>query len=436
MHTQMEQLLHYTWKHRFFPLEPLRTTAGEELDVVDTGLHNFDAGPDFFNAKVKIGGRLWAGNVEIHERASDWYRHGHDKDAAYNNTILHVVATDDGPVKTLSGRTLPQLVLAVPEGIRRSFEELRSEEHYPPCYRIIPRLPLLTQHAWLSALTTERLEQKTLRIGQYLERTGQDWERAFFIALARNFGFSVNSEAFEQWALGLDFTALGKHRDDALQVEAFFFGQAGLLEESAVPEERRDDHYRLLLREYRFLQSKFGLRPMAAHQWKMLRLRPQNFPCIRLSQLAGLYHERRVDFSRILEARTPQALRTLLRATATPYWQEHYAFGKAGAMQAKTLQEGSLDLLIINTVAPVLFAYGRTRAEEELCERAFELLETTKAERNFITRSWAEAGIRAEHAADSQALIQLKREYCDRKDCLRCRFGTEYLKPATSPIHS
>lgn len=430
MPTFMEQLLHYTWKHRFFPLEPLRTTTGEEVDVIDTGLHNFDAGPDFFNAKVKIGGRLWAGNVEIHERASDWYRHGHDKDAAYESTILHVVETDDAEVRTPSGRILPQLVLPVPQSIKNSFEELQHEEHYPPCYRIIPRLPLLTQHAWLSALTTERLEQKTRRIEGYLQRTGQDWERTFFIVLARNFGFSVNSEAFEQWAFSLDLSALSKHRDDALLVEAFFFGQAGLLEEEAVEASCRDEHYQLLLREYRFLQSKFGLKPIGSGTWKMLRLRPQNFPCIRLSQLANLYHERRVDFSHILEASTAQALRDLLCATVTPYWQNHYAFGKSGTMAPKRLQEGSLDLLIINTVAPILFSYGRSRAEEALCERAFELLETTRPERNFITRSWADAGIRAEHAADSQALIQLKREYCDRKDCLRCRFGTEYLRPA------
>ena len=424
----MEQLLHYVWKHRLYPAAPLVADSGEAVEVIDPGLHNRDAGPDFFNAKIRIGGKLWAGNVEIHERSSDWYRHGHERDAAYCNTILHVASAIDTEVRTLHGEAVPQLRLAVPDGIRGNYEELLAEENYPPCYRIIPALSLLTQHAWMSALTAERLEEKTERITQYLGRTGGDWEWTFFIALARNFGFSVNSDAFEEWAFTIRPSDIGKHRDDLFQVEAFFFGQAGLLGDNATALDLQDDYFRRLQREYRFLQNKFSLHPLDTKRWRFLRLRPQNFPYVRLAQLASLYHGGRVNLSRIIETEDPKQLRELLRATATPYWQEHYTFGRRAAATPKTLQEGSLDLLLINTVAPVLFAYGRERMEEGLCERAFGLLESTRAEHNFITRSWASAGIKAENAADSQALIHLKKNYCDRKDCLRCRFGAEYLK--------
>ena len=424
----MEQLLHFTWKYRYFPPQHLATSDDESVDIIDVGLHNFNAGPDFFNAKVRIGGHLWVGNVEIHLRSSDWYRHGHEKDPAYNNTVLHVATEIDRDVVTQSGIRVPQMQLSVPDVIRRNYEQLLRDESFPPCYRIVPTLPSVVRQAWLSALTTERFEQKTQRIQNYLERTQGDWERTFFVALARTFGFGVNSEAFEQWALHLNFAALGKHRDNMEQVEALFFGQAGLLEPDVVPEERRDEYFSLLLREYSFLKNKFGLTSVPASSWRMLRLRPQNFPCVRLSQLADLCYYRKVDFSRILAATSPKELRTLLAATATLYWQTHYTFGHETPPTSKTLRSSSLDLLMINTIAPLLFAYGRSHSQEDLCDRAFELLESIRAEKNYITRSWEAAGISAQSAADSQALIQLKLSYCDRRDCLRCRFGAEYLK--------
>ena len=424
----MEQLLHFTWKYRYFPPQQLTTSDGKEVEIIDVGLHNHNAGPDFFNAKIRIGGHLWVGNVEIHDNSSDWYRHGHEKDPAYNNTILHIATVIDREVVTQSGIRVPQMQLSVPETIRLRYEQLQHDELFPPCYRIVPKLPSIVRQAWLSALTTERFEQKTLRIHNYLERTQGDWERTFFVALARNFGFGVNSEAFEMWALNLNFSALGKHRDNMEQVEALFFGQAGLLEPDAVPDDRRDNYYALLRREYTFLKNKFGLNAIPASSWRMLRLRPQNVPCVRLSQLADLYYRRKVDFSRILAAPSIADLRTLLTATATPYWQTHYTFGHEAPSSPKTLRSSSLDLLMINTIAPLLFAYGRNHSMDNLCDRAFELLESIRAEHNYITRSWEKAGIEAKSAADSQALIQLKLSYCDRRDCLRCRFGAEYLK--------
>jgi len=432
MHTEMELLLHYTWQHRLFPSDILRAESGRRIDVIDPGLHNLHDGPDFFNAKIKIGDTLWVGNVEIHDRSSDWYRHGHDSDERYNNTILHVATIIDREVRTQKGDVVEQVQLSVPTDVLRNYTALLNEEHYPPCYRVIPKLPALTQHAWLSALTVERLEAKTERILKYLEQTEGDWERTFFVALARNFGFSTNAEAFEEWALSFPLSAVGKHRDDRFQVEAIFFGQAGFLADEFVAAEQRDDYFKKLQKEYRFLAHKFSLKPMDWHRWRFMRVRPPAFPTVRLSQLAELYWEQRVDFSQLIGTADFDALRALLRVGPTPYWETHFAFGREAAgeaeKKARQLSAQSLDLLLINTIAPLLFAYGRERMDERLCERAFSILERVKPESNYITRAWKAVGIAAETAADSQALLQLKRQYCDRKDCLRCRFGGEYLR--------
>ena len=424
----MEELLHYTWQHRLFPVAPLATTDGAPVEVIDPGLHNRDAGPDFFNAKVKIDGTLWVGNVELHCRASDWRRHGHDADPAYNSVVLHVVGEADCEVRTAEGRRLPQLRLEVPASLRDNYRMLLAESHYPPCYRVVPRIGRFVVDSWLSALTVERLESKAGRIAGLVRTTVADWEYVCFATLARNFGFGVNGDAFEEWARHVSLQQIGKHRDSLFQVEAYFLGQAGLLaDESAAP----DDYYLRLREEYLFLARKFSLTPMPAERWRFLRLRPQNFPHVRLSQLARLYHEGRAEFSRLLEADGPDALRACLATSVTPYWETHYAFGHESPRRSKALQRASLDLLIINTVVPLFFAYGRWRHDEALCERAFALLEQLGAENNFITRSWRAAGIRVESAADSQALVHLRRNYCDRKDCLRCRFGYEYLRDGT-----
>lgn len=409
----MEQLLHYVWQHRMFPLGTLHTTppSGEEpleVEVIDPGLHNFGAGPDFFNAKVRIGGQLWVGNVEIHLRSTDWFRHHHETDAAYSNVILHVVGQKDCEVTAPGSETIiPTLELQVPPEVEANYRELLAEEAYPPCYRVIPQLSKLVVHSWMSALTVERLETKTERIDRWLKHTTNDWEQTFFIVLARAFGFGNNADTFERWAATINPQHICKHRDNLEQVEAFFLGTAGLLREEVGGKREEVGE-----REWRFLQAKFGLAPLPRSAWKMGRLRPQNFPQVRLRQLAELYHSRRLNFSRVRSAANIDELRSLLTAKTEDY----------------TLSQASVDLLIINAVAPILFAYGRHRGDEALTERAFSLLESIKPESNFITRSWAKAGITSQHAADSQALIELRTRYCDRKDCLRCRFGAAYLK--------
>ena len=429
----MEQLLHYTWRHRLLPLTPLVTTDGREVEVIDPGLYNrTNAGPDFFNAKLRINGMLWAGNVEIHQRASEWYQHQHDQDPRYNNVVLHVVGEADTDVMTLDHQYPPQLVLQVPPKVEQNYQELLATDKYPPCYQLIPSLSPLKVHSWMSALQTERLEQKTDAIRQRAERMGGSWEDAYFMTLARNFGFGINGDAFEQWAALVPQQMVGKHRDDLFQVEALFLGQAGLLSSQSLPpryaeEACREGYFDRLQREYTYLAHKFSLQPMSFATWRFLRLRPQNFPHIRLAQLATLYHERRTGLSVLLECTTVEQIEALLSTHVTPYWETHYTFGAPSPKSAKKLSRPSLQLLIINTAIPVLFAVGRHRQKEELCDRAFDLLEQLKPEQNNIIRLWHECGLDVRSAGDSQALIQLKREYCDRRDCLRCRFGYEYL---------
>lgn len=434
----MEILLHYVWKHKMLPIRPLATTRGEAVEVIDPGLHNHGAGPDFFNAKLRVGGTMWIGNVEIHDKASDWFVHGHDKDKAYDGVVMHIVGQDDAVAVTTEGRAVPQMVLEVPPEVAANYRELLSTDHYPPCYAVIPRLDSMATHGWLSCLLTERLEQKTAAIRQRAELSGGDWEAALFITMSRNYGFGVNGDAFEAWARNVPLHSAAHHRDSLLQTEALFMGQAGLLDPLSVParyrdDALRDDYFIKLSTEYRFLAHKFGLKPIDNVMWRFLRLRPQNFPHIRISQLANLYHARRCDLSHLRECASPEQLHAVLQTHVTPYWETHYAFGSESRRSRKALSPSSLNLLVVNTVVPVLFAYGRYRRDDALCSRAFDLMSLLPAENNHIVRLWQECGLTADSAADTQALIQLKREYCDKRDCLRCRIGYRYLKSSPHP---
>ena len=419
----MEQLLHYVWKHKIFPLKELKTTTGQQVEVIDTGLANTDAGPDFFNAKLKLDGVLWIGNIEIHERSSDWFKHGHHADAGYNSVILHIASEIDTEISRSNGERIPQIQLICPEAVRTNYKELLETDSYPPCYRIIPSLSPFTAHSWMSALQMERFEQKATLLNERLKRCQGNWEDAFFITLARNFGFGLNGDAFETWAHRLPFRAVDKHRNDLFQIEAIFFGQAGMLEDSD-----GDGYYLRLKKEYTYLQHKFGLIPMDASLWRFLRLRPANFPHIRIAQLACLYHRAYGLLSRIMETETLQGVRDILKGGTSEYWLTHYTFGGSSPSRPKTLSNTSLDLLIINTVVTFLYAYGLHKGNRVLCARAGSFLEELKAENNYITRMWEQCGMKASNAADSQALIQLKKEYCDKKKCLYCRIGYEYLK--------
>ena len=436
----MEKLLQYCWKHRILPEGELRTADGESIEIVDTGLLNTDAGPDFFNARIRIGDRLWAGNVEIHVRRNDWYAHGHDRDAAYDNVILHVVdAQSNGPadadsaIRTREGRILPEVKISVPEEIRANYRELLSEDSYPPCYKIIPNVTPLSMHSWMAALQTERLKQKTEAIAERVSMLKGDWEHAYFITLARSYGFGSNSDALEQWARNMPMTSVAHHRDNLFQIESIFFGQAGMLNIAAVRERLQletaaDEYFQRMQSEYEYLKHKFQMTDKYAPQWKYMRMRPQNFPTIRIAQLARLYYERRTSLSQLIECDTIDKLRKMFHCGVSDYWQTHYTFGHESQPSAKQLSAASISLLMINCAIPMIFAYGRQTGSEALCNRALDLLESLPPENNTITRMWKQVGLESRSAGDTQALIQLKKQYCDRKDCLQCRIGYEYMK--------
>lgn len=430
----MEDLVRYVWKHRLFPLTPLLTTDGQEVEVIHPGMENRSDGPDFFNAKVKIAGTLWVGNVEIHGKASDWLLHGHDTNKRYDSVVLHVAGMVDREIVRTDGTPIPQLELKVPEHIINNYAELRKTDHYPPCYRVIPELGNIVIHSFLSSLLYERLDMRSTQIVQRYEAHDKNWDDALFSTIARNFGFGTNGDAFDEWARRMPFRAVDKHADNLQQIEALFFGQAGLLEEDSVPTYYKealasDGYFQTLRREYAFLAHKFDLRPMDYTTWRLLGMRPANFPHVRLAQLAMLYHERRISVSKLLAATDKSSLTELLRVGTSPYWDTHYTFASTpSAPTKKRVTDNAVTLLLINSVAPFYYSYGRRKDSEQHCEQAVALLEQLKAENNYIIRGWIDCGLIVKHAADSQALIQLKKQYCDRRDCLRCRIGYEYLK--------
>lgn len=419
----MEELLHYVWKHKIFPLKELFTTGGQPVEVIDSGLANPNAGPDFFNAKIRIDHTMWVGNVEIHQRSSDWNKHGHFSDKAYDSVILHVVGDNDSDVFRTTGEQVPQLKLPCPDYIKERYQELKEMEIKPPCFPVIPKLSQFTVHSWLSALQAERYDSKTTIISDRLRKTGNNWEDSFFITLARNFGFGLNGDAFETWANLLSFRSIDKHRDNLSQVEAIFFGQAGLLTEDI-----SDSYYQMLQNEYKYLKHKFNLEQMDSSLWRFLRLRPGNFPHVRIAQLAYSYHTKQGLFSQIMSADSISQIKSLLATKTSMYWNNHFTFRNQSPEREKILGEKSIELIVINTVIPFLDTYGRKKINNELRNRASRFLDELNAENNYIIRSWANVGLEAKTAADSQALLQLQKEYCDRKKCLYCRFGYEYLR--------
>ncbi|MDH6534369.1 DUF2851 family protein [Parabacteroides sp. 52] len=425
----MERLLHYVWKYKLYDASTLTTTDGVSFQVLDPGIHNTDAGPDFFNAKIKIENTVWAGSIEIHEKASDWIHHHHDRDKAYDSVILHVTGLDDARILRTTGEPIPQVILTIPENIRENIDWLLHQETAMPCLPYIREIEPLHCSVWLAALLEERLERKTADILSLLEQYNNDWNEVFYITLTRNFGFGVNSDAFEWLAKSLPFHCIQKHRCNHAQVEAMLFGQAGMLEYPG-----HCPYYLLLQREYRFLKHKFGLKPLDASLFKNLRLRPGNFPHQRLAQLAALWVRYDTLFSLILEITSPNQIKKYFRILPSAYWQTHYHFRHASPVKEKTIGEESLNVLLINTVVPMLFAYGQHANRITYCERANTLLEKIPPEKNNIVYTFRKAGIEVRHAGDSQALIQLKRAYCDQKKCLYCRIGFRFLKRSTVPV--
>ncbi|MDR1682014.1 MAG: DUF2851 family protein [Candidatus Symbiothrix sp.] len=420
----MESLLHYVWKHRIYVPDDLQTTDGQVIEIIDPGIYNSDAGPDFFNAKVKIAGEIWAGNIEIHTCSSDWYKHRHQFDKAYNSVILHIVESIDSEVITTeSGRKIPQFILKIPDHIQINYRYLLNRENSIPCLPHIHDVPAVYWSDWKNALTFERLERKTQTIFNFLDEYRDDWNEVFYITLARNFGFGINNDAFERLAKSLPYKYILKHSDSPQQIEALFLGQAGLLES----DEFIDDYYQHLRKEYLFLSQKYDLKPLDASIFKSLRIRPNNFPHIKLVQLAGFIAHGQSLFSQILEKANLKEFQSLFASNVNGYWETHYHFGKISPRKKKGLGLSAIHILLINTVAPLLFAYGKRKNQDLFIQKTLYLLENIPSERNHIITHFEKHGVRSLHAADSQALIQLKRAYCEAKKCIYCRIGHRVL---------
>ena len=419
----MERVLQYIWKHRLFAESDFFTTNGENVFVIDTGMSNTDAGPDFFNAKIRIGNAVWVGNVEIHDRSSDWFHHHHQVDKLYDTVILHIVRQHDVDIYRTNGEPIPQAVMNVPAKIETNIEWLLSRDMPVSCAEHLATVSPLHLSAWLNALLMERLERKTKDIFTRLKNNANDWNEMFYITLMRNFGFGVNSDAFEMLAAGLPYKYILKHRNNPVQIEALFFGQAGLLDVGDVVANQDDPYFGLLRREYDFLRKKYNLRPVEAYLFKKLRIRPVNFPHVRLAQLAALWVKHDLLFSKTLDTEAIKELKELFNVEPSEYWLTHYNFQVVSERKKKPIGRNATNILLINTVIPTLFAYGKYTNRPEFCERALRWLEMITPEKNSITALFHRLGVSIKSAGDTQALIQLKREYCEKKKCLYCRIG-------------
>ena len=418
-----EDFLHFLWKNRLFePSKPV-TDEGEPIEIIQVGRHNIHAGPDFFDARIRIGKTLWAGNVEIHLKASDWNRHGHQSDPLYRNTILHVVAENDMKVINIAGSTIPTLEIGWPLWIEYNYKALMQQHDWVNCASQLNKIDPFRIRFFLNGLAIERLQQKIGAIEGLLDSSNNDWSETFYRLLARSFGFRQNGDPFERLARSLPQAVLLKHKDQLFQLEALLFGQAGLLHEQLLM-----DEYPLSLRkEYEFLSVKYGLRPMAGHLWKFMRMHPLNFPTIRLAQFAGILHGSPALFSTVIQQETVADYRSLFRTEISTFWDTHYTFLRSSKNQKKGMGEEAFQLILVNVLAPFLFLYGDRNNKSELKERALKILEELPSENNTILRHWASAGIISVNALESQALIHLHHEYCETRRCLECSIGQKLI---------
>lgn len=404
----------------------LKDADGACIEVVDPGTLNTNAGPDFFNSKIKINGIEWAGNIEIHVRASDWHRHHHDNDPAYDSIILHVVSISDMRIYRPDGSLIPQVEITLPEDFFKIYVALTEAGDEVKCASSLSKLPPINRVDWLESLSIERIQAKAQKVKDLLSLTGNDWEQTCFVIIARALGFGLNGDPFEMLARSIPLRILHHHSDNPHQIQAIFFGQAAMLDSSL---HIFDEYYQLLCREYYFLARKYELRPMRPGLWKYARTRPQNFPHRRIAFLAKACEGGFSLFSRIISnSRNVDQLRELFAWQLSGYWHTRFSFDTEGRSISDTLSQASITLLIINAVAPLVYAYGSSRGDLDLAERALDILAALPAENNTIIRSWQQIGIPADNALRSQALIHLRKEYCLTRKCLSCRWGHSLMR--------
>jgi hypothetical protein len=422
-----EEFLHYLWKYGLYDQDRLFDNEKNKIIVLDPGEYNHDSGPDFFNARILVAGTIWAGNVEIHTKSSHFDNHGHHNDPAFNNVILHVVADNDKRVFNSKGEEILTAKISFDLSLYERYTCLVNNPYIIACQEDIKGIDKILMRHWLNSLVIERFQTKTASILKIFSETGNDWEETFYRVLARYFGFRVNTEPFEMLATALPFRIIRKHSDNIFQIEALLFGTAGLLEAGLFKEALSDEYYRNLLKEYSVLSVKYSIRPLHGWLWKFSRLRPPNFPTVRLSQLAAMLSVAGGVFSKVLEATDIKQIKELFEVSASSYWDNHFVFGKKSRSVIKNTGSQAVDILLINAVIPMIFVYGQSRDCQDISERALSLLENITPEDNIITTEWKAVGIVADSAFYSQALIQLRNEYCKKRKCLNCRIGNNII---------
>ena len=423
-----EELLQFIWEQRLFDPLNLCTMDGDTVEVVRPGRLHRNSGPDLVEGQVRIGGQLWAGNVEVHIRSSEWYAHGHEQDPAYDSVVLHVVYEHDLDVRTQGGVRVPTVELKhrIAASRLETFKELMRVKAWVPCEPQFDHVDRSRLPMWLERVLIERLERKCADVEALYTQLNGDALETFWHVLARGFGFKVNAEPFGMLAQALPLKALLKYRDDPMRTEALLFGQAGLLHVDFL-----DDHPRALQQEHRMLAALHGLKPAPVAAWQFGRLRPPNFPTVRLAQLAQVIARSDGSFTHLLHQDDPAAISDYLQVEAAGYWLTHHRFDHVSKPGPKRLGADAAQGLIINAIVPYLFAMGRVQGREDFGERALKLLEALPAEQNTIVDGWAQLGVKADTAARSQALIELKNQYCGQRRCLSCVIGMDLLKRST-----
>lgn len=427
----MERLYHYLWKTGIGG-SIHKDVDGVPIEVIDPGIHNHDSGPDFFNAKLKIDGIEWVGNVEIHVKASDWYRHAHTQDPAYENVILHVVGLSDKRVSRADGSNIAQVELRLPDKFFHTYSSLIEEGERVKCAGMLGSIPQLNKTDWLETLAVERLQQKAQRVKEINESVSGDWEQTCFILLSRGLGFGLNGDPFELMAKTLPLRILHHHSDNLFQIEALLFGQAGMLDPTLY---MFDEYFQALCREYYFLSRKYGLKPIRQGLWKYSRTRPQNFPHRRIAFLAKAAYGGFSLFSRLIEMKPDASMLTdIFDMHVEGYWEKHYSFDTEDNRAPSVLSKQSRLLLAINVGAPLLYAYASATGNYEMGEKVMIMMQNLPAENNTIIRNWEALGLEAKDASRSQALLHLRKEYCDKNKCIYCRLGHHILRKSAQRV--
>lgn len=420
-----ENLLHFVWKLKLFSTTNLESTNGEIIEIISTGTSNPNSGPDFLNAKLKINNQLWAGNVEIHINSSDWYAHNHEIDENYDSVILHVVWEHTVDVFRKTNQPIATLELKnyISKELLDNYQQLFSKnKNWINCEKDIANVDFFIITNWFERLYVERLENKSIQIQNTITKLNNNWEAALFVLLAKNFGLKINAEAFMNFASSFDFSISRKISNNLEQLEALFFGQAGLLSN-----EYESGYFKKLKKEYNFLKVKFQLTPISNGQVQFFRLRPNNFPTIRLSQLAMVYQRHQNLFSKIVETENIEEFYELFGLSTSSFWESHYTFETTSKKSIKKITKPFIDLLLINTIIPMKFLYLKNLGTNDLSS-ALTVIAQIKPEKNEIISKFNELNIKSRTAFETQALLQLKNDYCNKQLCLNCAIGKELIK--------